>query len=154
MLPEQVLITDVTLRDGLQNEPAVLTVAQKARIAAALRGTGVRSIEAGSFVRPDLVPQLAGTGELLATLPRVEGISLVALAPNLRGATDALAAGVDEVRFVLSASEGHSRANTGRSRAEGIERVGEAVRRTRPGGPACGSRWRSRQPSSARSTAP
>lgn len=135
MLPTSVVVTDVTLRDGLQNEPEILEVGQKLRIAEALARTGVRSIEAGSFVRADLVPQLAGTGELFGLLPRDERIDWVALAPNQRGADDAARAGADEIRFVLSASDGHSRSNTGRSRDEGVRAIAEALARTREQSP-------------------
>jgi len=122
-----VTVTDVCLRDGLQDEPGLVGVDDKLRLAAALADAGLRSIEVGSFVRPDLVPQMADTGEVFRRLPRAEGITRVALAPNQHGATAAVLAGADEVRLVLSASEGHSRSNTRRSRDDGIRAVADTV---------------------------
>ncbi len=122
-----VTVTDVCLRDGLQDEPGLVGVDDKLRLAAALSDAGLRSIEIGSFVRPDLVPQMADTSEVFRRLPRAEGITRVALAPNRHGADAAVQAGADEVRLVLSASEGHSRSNTRRSRDDGIRAVADTV---------------------------
>lgn len=127
MTVTSVTVTDVCLRDGLQDEPGLVSVDHKLRLAAALSDAGLRSVEIGSFVRPDLVPQMANTGEVFRRLPPTEGITRVVLAPNLHGATAAVRAGADEVRLVLSASEGHSRANTRRSRDDGIHAVTDTV---------------------------
>lgn len=136
MSPTAVTVTDVCMRDGLQDEPGLVSIEDKLRLAAALADAGLRSIEVGSFVRPDLVPQMAETGEVFRRLPPADGITRVALVPNQRGATAAVQAGADEVRLVLSASEGHSRANTRRSRDDGVRAVVDTVAYLQKGHPA------------------
>ena len=109
-----VTLTDVVLRDGLQDEPVVVPVADRVAIAGALATAGVRSIEAASFVNPARVPQMAGAEELAAALPRTGHIRYSALALNGRGVDRAAAAGIEQINLVTSASRSHSRANTGR----------------------------------------
>ena len=117
-MPEAVTITDVALRDGLQNHPHTLPTDEAGSPAIACCRPGSH-LEAGSFVHPELVPQMADADEIFRRLPLRLG-RLMALVPNLRGAERALAAEVKSVRIVLSCSEGHSRANTNRSVDEGI----------------------------------
>ncbi|KAA5835161.1 hydroxymethylglutaryl-CoA lyase [Saccharopolyspora hirsuta] len=117
-MPQQVQITDVVLRDGLQDEPVVVSVADRVRIAEALVAAGLRRIEAASFVNPARVPQMAGAEELVAALP--SGARWSALALNRRGVERAVAAGVTDVCLVVSAAEGHSRANAGRGVHEAL----------------------------------
>jgi len=110
-----VLVTDVVLRDGLQDEPVVVPVADRITIAEALVAAGVRAMEAASFVNPARVPQMVGAEELLAALPASDRVTYSVLALNARGVTRAVAAGATEVNLVTSASQSHSRANAGRS---------------------------------------
>lgn len=130
----RVIVTDVALRDGLQNHPRTLPTDDKLRLLRRLLDAGVRSMEAGSFVHPNLVPQMADSDEVFRRLPIAPGVDMMALVPNLRGAERAITAGVRSVRIVLSCSEGHSRANTNRSVDEGIEETHEVVRRLRADG--------------------
>lgn len=116
----QVEITDVVMRDGLQDEPVVVSVADRLRIADALVASGITRIEAASFVNPARVPQMAGAEELLGGLPRAAGVRWSALALNRRGVQRAVDAGASEVCLVVSAAEGHSRANAGRGVREAL----------------------------------
>jgi hydroxymethylglutaryl-CoA lyase len=122
-----VIITDVALRDGLQNHAQVVPTDAKMALLDRLLDAGVRSIEVGSFVHPGLLPQMADAEEIFRRLPDTPGADFPALVPNLRGAKRAIAAGVRHVRLVLSVSEGHSRSNTNRSVAQGIAETRDAV---------------------------
>ncbi|MCW2701462.1 MAG: hydroxymethylglutaryl-CoA lyase [Blastococcus sp.] len=126
-LPASVTITDVALRDGLQIQPRTVPTDTKLVLLDALLAAGVRSLEAGSFVHPTKVPQMADADQLFRALPQAPGVEMMALVPNLRGARRAVEAGVRHIRIVLSCSEGHSRANTNRSVAEGIEETRQVV---------------------------
>ena len=129
-----VTITDVALRDGLQNHAAVVPTDAKMKLLDLLLDAGVRSIEVGSFVHPGLLPQMADAEEIFRRLPDAPGVDFPALVPNLRGAQRAVAAGVKDVRLVLSVSEGHSRSNTNRTVAEGIAETAQAVALLREAG--------------------
>jgi hydroxymethylglutaryl-CoA lyase len=122
-----VTITDVALRDGLQNHAQVVPTDAKMALLDRLLDAGVRSVEVGSFVHPGLLPQMADAEEIFRRLPDTPGADFPALVPNLRGAERAIAAGVRHVRLVLSVSEGHSRSNTNRSVAEGLAETRDAV---------------------------
>lgn len=117
---DQVEIVEVGPRDGLQNLPSVVPVAERIAFANALVAAGLKRIEIGSFVSPKAVPQMADTAAVVAAVKRVPGLRLMALVPNARGAEDALAAGLDELEFVLSVSDDHNRANVRRSTDESI----------------------------------
>lgn len=124
-------IFEVGPRDGLQNEPREIPVAEKIALVDCLSGAGFRRIEVASFVSPKWVPQMAGSAEVLAGIDRAAGVSYTALAPNMRGFEDAVAAKADEVAIFGSASEGFSRANINASITESLERfdpVAEAAR--------------------------
>jgi hydroxymethylglutaryl-CoA lyase len=110
---EQVLITEVVLRDGLQDEKITVPTDEKVRLAQGLVAAGLTSLEVGSFVHPDRVPQMADTDAVLARLLPDTPAVLHTLVFNERGARRAIAAGARDVRFVVSASEGHSVANAG-----------------------------------------
>jgi hydroxymethylglutaryl-CoA lyase len=110
-----VLITDVVLRDGLQDEPVVVPVGDRIAIAEALVAASVRAMEAASFVNPARVPQMAGAEELLPGLPASDRVAYSVPALNAKGVTRAVAAGATEINLVTSASQSHSRANAGRS---------------------------------------
>jgi hydroxymethylglutaryl-CoA lyase len=126
-LPERVTITDVALRDGLQIQPDVVPTDKKLAIYRALVAAGIRSLELGSFVHPKVVPQMADAEELFAAVEHDPNVQLIALVPNVRGANRAVAAGVKDVRIVLSCTEGHSKANTNRSVEEGIADARDVV---------------------------
>jgi len=121
-LPASVSIREVAPRDGLQNEDPVPTEA-KVRLLDALGRTGVRRIEAVSFVHPKAIPQMADADEVWAKAARVDGVRYSALVPNSRGAQRALAAGFTEVEVVVSASDTHNRRNVNRSTAESLDDI-------------------------------
>ncbi|WP_113907459.1 hydroxymethylglutaryl-CoA lyase [Aliidiomarina celeris] len=125
-LPSQVRIVEVGPRDGLQNEKAVSTEAKVALINA-LSKTGLRTIEAGSFVSPKWVPQMADSSEVLSQIERAQGVTYSALTPNLKGFDFALAAKADEVAIFGAASEAFSQKNINCSIAESIERFAPVV---------------------------
>ena len=124
----QVVLTDVVLRDGLQDEPVYVDVPARAEIARSLLDAGLRRLEVASFVNPKRVPQMAGAEELLAALPRLDGVVYSGLSLNPRGAERAVASGIDELNLVVSASDGHSRANAGRSTDAALAEIGEFCR--------------------------
>ncbi len=108
-------IVEVGPRDGLQNDPADLTAAQKLEFISRLEACGVRRIEAGAFVSPRAVPKMATSGEVFRGLTKTEGRSRIALALNEKGVRYAIDAGADEINFVLVASEGFGLKNQGMS---------------------------------------
>jgi len=121
-LPTHVRIVEVGPRDGLQNESQPISVADKVQLVDALTAAGLGYIEVGSFVSPKWVPQMAGSAEVFAQIQRKPGVVYGALAPNLRGFEDALAAGVKEVAVFAAASEAFSRRNINCSISESLER--------------------------------
>lgn len=121
--PESVRIVEVGPRDGLQNEAEPIPVADKVELIRRLADAGLIAIEAGSFVSPRWVPQMAGSAEVYAAIDRRPGVSYPALVPNMKGFEAAVAAGVDEIAVFVSASEGFSRKNIACSRAESLERL-------------------------------
>src|ERR1700761_4618382 len=112
--PTEVVLTDVALRDGLQNEPRTLTLQAKRELAEGLIRSGIRSLEVGSFVNPSRVPPMGDTPPPFAAWPRTEGAEFLALVPNPAGLRGAKTSHVSRVRLALPASEGHSRSNTNR----------------------------------------
>lgn len=121
--PERVTITEVGPRDGLQNESKTIALEDKVRLIDALSRTGLRRIEAASFVSPKAIPQMANASDVMASITRAPGVTYIGLVPNERGATDAIAARVDEISVVVSASESHNRANVNMSVAESLEAI-------------------------------
>jgi hydroxymethylglutaryl-CoA lyase len=121
--PERVTITEVGPRDGLQNESRIIALEDKVRLIDALSHTGLTRIEAASFVSPKAIPQMANAADVMAAIERVPGITYIGLVPNERGAENAVAARVDEISVVVSASESHNRANVNRSVAESLEAI-------------------------------
>jgi hydroxymethylglutaryl-CoA lyase len=120
--PERVSIFEVGPRDGLQNESQPLSVAQKVQVIESLQDIGCQRIEAGSFVSPKWVPQMADSAKVFTQIKRQTGVVYSALTPNLRGLEDAIAVGVDEVAVFAGASEAFSQKNINCSIAESIER--------------------------------
>jgi hydroxymethylglutaryl-CoA lyase len=125
-LPEHVDIRDVSLRDGLQIE-APIPLSAKLELLAAVAATGVREMEATAFVSPSKVPALADAAELAAELHNFTGIEFSALVASPNGAKRAIAAGLGSIEYVVSAADGHSRANVGRSTAEATAQISEIV---------------------------
>ena len=121
-LPTHVRLIEVGPRDGLQNEAQPISVADKVRLVDRLSDAGLGYIEVGSFVSPKWVPQMAGSAEVFARIQRKPGVTYGALAPNLRGFEDALAAGVKEVAVFAAASEAFSQRNINCSISESLER--------------------------------
>ena len=117
-MSEWVTVCEVGPRDGLQIAKSIMPTAAKANWIAAMAAAGVREIEVGSFVPPKLIPQMADTAEIVRAAVALPGLTVVALAPNLKGAQNAYAAGVHRIIVPVSVSEGHSRANTNRGTFE------------------------------------
>lgn len=118
----QVHLCEVAPRDGLQYEQAILPLEKKVAFIDALSATGLPEIEVGSFVRPDAIPQLANTAEVLERIERRAGVVYSALVPNERGLEGALAAGVDKIAIFTGASESFVKENIRASIAESIDR--------------------------------
>jgi len=126
--PSEVRIREVGPRDGFQNEPEVIPTTEKVRLIGMLINAGLKRIEVTSFVRADVIPQLADGAEVLAGVERPDGVRVSVLIPNERGLENALAQRdrFDEISVFLSASETHNRKNVNRSIEEsmaGLERV-------------------------------
>lgn len=121
-LPTQVRLVEVGPRDGLQNEQQPISIADKVRLIDELAMAGFRFIEAGSFVSPRWVPQMAGSAEVFAQIQRLPGVVYSALTPNLKGLEAALAAGVQEVAVFAAATEAFSQRNINCSISESIQR--------------------------------
>lgn len=128
---ECVTIFEVSPRDGLQNEKAMISTADKIRLVDLLSGCGFTKIEVTSFVSPRWVPQMADAAEVLAGIARRPGVSYAALTPNMRGFEAALAAKADEIAVFASASEGFSQKNINCSIAESLERFAPVVKAAR-----------------------
>lgn len=121
-MAERVEIFEVSPRDGLQNEAAMIPAAGKIRLVDALSACGFARIEVASFVSPRWVPQMADGAAVLSGIARAPGVRHAALTPNLKGYAAARAAGADEVAIFGSASEGFSRANINASIEESLAR--------------------------------
>lgn len=130
-LPASVEIREVGPRDGFQNEPEVIATADKVRLIELLIASGLKRLEVTSFVRPDVIPQLADGIEVLQALERPKGVSFSVLIPNERGLDNALQVRdrFDEVSVFLSASETHNRKNVNRSVAESLDGLGRVLER-------------------------
>jgi len=121
-LPAKVRIIDVGPRDGLQNEPTTVPTATKIELVNRLADAGLPAVEAGAFVSPKWVPQMADSAAVLAGIRRKPGVSYPVLVPNLQGFEAAAAAGVEEIAIFGAASETFSRKNINCSIAESLER--------------------------------
>ena len=137
--PERARIREVGPRDGFQNEPEVIPTAEKLRLIGLLAEAGVQRMEVASFVRPDVIPQLADGLEVLAGIERREGLTYSVLIPNEKGLDNALAVRdrFDEISVFLSASETHNRKNVNRSIAESLAGLERVVVRARDAGLRC-----------------
>jgi hydroxymethylglutaryl-CoA lyase len=121
--PDRVRIREVGPRDGFQNEPEVIPTADKVRLIEMLGATGLERIEVTSFVRPDVIPQLADASEVLSSVSLPDRVSVGVLIPNLRGLERALPLRnrFQEINGFLSASETHNQKNVGRSVGESLD---------------------------------
>ena len=124
-----VQLTDVFLRDGLQDEDVIVSTADKLAMAHALVAAGLPRLEVASFVNPQKVPQMGDAAEVLAGLPRSEQVTYTSLALNGRGIARAVAAGATDVQVVASASQAHSSANAGQSIEDALESLATEVAR-------------------------
>ncbi len=124
-LPKSVKLVEVGPRDGLQNEPQTVSTDVKVELIDRLSRTGLRVIEAGSFVSPKWVPQMADTADVLARIARAPNASYPVLVPNMRGLEDARAAGVRDIAIFAAASETFSRKNINASIDESLTRYDE-----------------------------
>lgn len=121
-LPQQVRMVEVGPRDGLQNEAQIVPMATKVALIERLAEAGLSVVEAGSFVSPKWIPQMADTAEVLAQLRRRAGVSYPVLVPNMKGFEAARASGVEEIAIFGAASERFSQRNINCSIAESLER--------------------------------
>ena len=137
--PQSVRIREVGPRDGFQNEPEVIATEDKVRLIDCLSQTGLRRLEVTSFVRPDVIPQLADAEEVLRAIKRNPDVAYSVLIPNERGLERALAGDFefDEVNLFLSASETHNRKNVNRSVEESLSGLERVVARAREAGLRC-----------------
>jgi hydroxymethylglutaryl-CoA lyase len=138
-LPPAVRIREVGPRDGFQNEPEMIPTEVKVELINALARTGLRRLELTSFVRADLIPQLADAAEVLQAVDIPDGVSRSVLIPNERGLDHALALRehFDEINVFLSASEAHNRHNVNRSVEESLAGLERVLPRARAAGLRC-----------------
>ena len=123
--PTRVKIVDVAPRDGLQNEKGSVPTAVKVELVDRLTDAGLQSVEAGSFVSPKWVPQMADSAEVMARIRRKPGVAYPVLVPNLKGLDAAIAAGAKEIAGFAAATEAFSKRNTNCTIAESMVRQKE-----------------------------
>src|SRR3954452_22596281 len=135
-LPAHVRIREVGPRDGFQNEPEVIATDDKVRLVDLLARTGVKRLEVTSFVRADVIPQLADGAEVLARMDVPDDVAMTVLIPNESGLDNALRQRdrFQEVNCFLSASESHNRANVNRSIEESLLGIDRVIGRARSEG--------------------
>ncbi|HVI59820.1 MAG TPA: hydroxymethylglutaryl-CoA lyase [Luteimonas sp.] len=133
-MPASVRIVEVGPRDGLQNEKAIVPTAAKIELIDRLSATGLRTIEATSFVSPKWVPQLADAAEVYAGIARRPGVRYPVLVPNEQGYERARAAGADEIAVFTAASEAFNKANINASIDESLARFAPVLARAKADG--------------------
>ena len=138
-MPEAVRIREVGPRDGFQNEPETIATDDKVELIDALARTGVRRLEVTSFVRADVIPQLADAAHVLERIDVPDGVAVSVLVPNVRGLDAALRQRglIDEINVFMSASETHNRKNVNRSIAESLAELEVVLNRAREAGLRC-----------------
>jgi hydroxymethylglutaryl-CoA lyase len=138
-IPERVRLREVGPRDGFQNEPEVIATEEKVRLIDMLSATGLARLEVTSFVRPDVIPQLADAEQVLERIERRDGVALSVLIPNERGLERALRLRdrFDEVNLFLSASETHNQRNVNRSIADSLTGLRRTIATARNAGLRC-----------------
>ena len=137
--PKSVRIREVGPRDGFQNEPEVIPTEEKVRLIRLLGETGLRRIELTSFVRPDVIPQLADAAEVVTRFEPVHGVAYSVLIPNRKGLENALQLRdrFQEANFFLSASETHNRKNVNRSVDDSLDELEGTIGAARDAGLRC-----------------
>jgi len=138
-LPTEARIREVGPRDGFQNEPEVIPTETKVRLIDALARTGLRRLEITSFVRPDVIPQLADAAEVLEAVDIPDTVSRAVLIPNERGLDNALALRdhFDEINVFMSASESHNHHHVNRTMSESLTGLERVLGRAREAGLRC-----------------
>jgi hydroxymethylglutaryl-CoA lyase len=126
--PKRVKMVEVGPRDGLQNEPGAVPADVKVELIDRLSGAGFQAVEAGSFVSPKWVPQMADTAEVMVRIRRKPGVTYPVLVPNLKGLEAALAAKATEVAGFAAATETFSKRNTNCTIAESMRRQAEVCK--------------------------
>jgi hydroxymethylglutaryl-CoA lyase len=127
VLPGRIAITEVGPRDGLQGEETLVPMADKVRLIDLLAETGLRHIEATSFVNPKVIPQLADAAQVMSLIKRPAGVRYAGLAFNRRGAEQAVASKVDAIASAVSAGDRHSLYNVRRTVQEALALVEEVL---------------------------
>ncbi len=122
-LPEKVTLVEVGPRDGLQNQPHTLTPAERIAFIELLSNAGLTQIEAGSFVSPSRIPQLADTDQVFKGLPANSAVRYFALVPNVQGLEDAIDAGVQDIAVFTAASDAFTQKNINCSVEESLDRI-------------------------------
>src|SRR6476620_942288 len=130
-MSDRVQIVEVGPRDGLQNEKAPVSVANRIAFVEALIGAGLKSVEVGAFVSPKAIPQMVGSAEVLQGVSHHTNCELPVLVPNEKGYEASQAAGAKLIAVFAAASESYSRANINCSIAESIERFRPVVARAK-----------------------
>jgi len=126
-LPENVRIVEVGPRDGLQNERVRLSVEQKVMLIEQLAKAGIKDIEAGSFVHPKWIPQMANSAEVFKRIKKQKNVRYWALVPNMRGLENAIKVGVTHVAVFVSSSESHNKSNINRTIDESLAQLKEVL---------------------------
>ena len=129
LVPSRVNLRDVTLRDGLQSESLVLDLRDKLSLAGVMIDAGIREMEVTAFVHPGKVPAMADAEQLWQALPRWPDVSFSAIVFNARGLDRAIEAGVDRVAVFVSASDAHSRRNTGKGIEASLDEARQVLAR-------------------------
>jgi hydroxymethylglutaryl-CoA lyase len=132
--PSEVNLRDVTLRDGLQSEDIVMPLEDKVALAGVIVDAGIREMEVTAFVHPGKVPAMADAERLWAELPKKQDVIYSAILFNSKGLDRALEAGVDQVAVLVSASEAHSKRNTGMGIEEALKEAQEILARAMKAG--------------------
>lgn len=127
-MPPDILISEVGPRDGLQMAKGIMPTEAKKRWIAGAAAAGVREIEVCSFVPPKLLPAMADAAEITRYAAGIDGLCVAALAPNLKGAANAMEAGAHKITVPISVSESHNRANLNRARDESLAEIAEVCR--------------------------
>ncbi|HEX9362248.1 MAG TPA: hydroxymethylglutaryl-CoA lyase [Candidatus Dormibacteraeota bacterium] len=126
-----VIVCDVGPRDGLQNEARTLPPSTRAELCDQLAAAGLKKVEAASFVNPKLVPQMGGAEEVMSALHRLPGVAYAGLVLNEKGYDRAIAAGVDEIHYALSAADEFGRRNQNATTDDGLKTALSLVARAR-----------------------
>ncbi|CAP43125.1 hydroxymethylglutaryl-CoA lyase [Bordetella petrii] len=129
-----VTLVEVSPRDGLQNEPEILSTGQKVELIERALAAGLRRIEAVSFVNPRRVPQMADAEAVMKAVPRRPGVTYSGLALNVRGAQRAVDAGVDEINYVVVSTDSYNQANQGCPSDETLRGWGQVATLARDAG--------------------